>query len=174
MSLLVMLKDFFAEQLATEAQRRYNPWLGLVQHTGSAWNLSQSPPAQWPGGTQTGHLPSAVATAEDRRGCEGNESFRGAWRLLACPRCKQRAGSCCVWGRAGGQTRGNWPICTTGCEGACVGTWVMPKWSKEKGPSTLTVPCKATCTLARAECEEQSVSCIKANDGSYRVMEQTD
>lgn len=54
------------------------------------------------------------------------------------------------------------------------GPEVMPKWSKEKGLSALTVPCKATCRQAKAECEKQLVSSIEANDGPYGVREQTD
>lgn len=51
---------------------------------------------------------------------------------------------------------------------------VMPKWSKKKVLSALTMPCKATCfRKVRGEREEQSVSCNEANDDPYRIMDQT-
>lgn len=170
-----MLKDFFTEQLVTEAQRRCNPWLGLVQHTGSALNLGQSPAAQWPGGTQTGHSPPQQQWLK----LEGAVKVMKASQVPGdywCVHGASRGLVPAVFG-AGleGEQEGTGLFAQQGVrEGACIGTWVVPKWSKEKGPWNLTVPCKATCTLARAECEEQLASSIEANDGSYRVMEQTD
>lgn len=49
----------------------------------------------------------------------------------------------------------------------------MPKGSKEKGPSALTAPCKATSGRAKAEPEEQVGRCVEADDGPYGVVQQT-